>query len=68
MICECPDDHRFETPLGCIACYLPNYFDVTTQACLSCPKNQIFNPSVGKCVPCPSDRPVTNGSVCTACP
>lgn len=55
-------------PLGCIACYLPNYFDAATKSCLSCPKNQVFNPTENKCIRCPSDRPITNGAACTQCP
>jgi hypothetical protein len=34
--CMCPTSQPFLSVNGCIACFLPSYFNATTRQCLTC--------------------------------
>ncbi len=35
--CTCPADKPYLTNSGCVACYLPKYYNTNTRECITCP-------------------------------
>ena len=66
--CACPKDKPFLSLQGCIACFLPQYFNTHQKMCVYCPKNNIYDPTLQRCKKCPSSKPVFNGTTCSTCP
>jgi hypothetical protein len=54
----CPTDEPFLSTTGCIACFLPSYFNATTRQCLTCQPGYEFDPLMRTCskVDCGSDK------------
>jgi hypothetical protein len=69
-ICQCPKNLPFNNGKECVACYLPQYWNLDNNLCEWCPENSVYNINQKKCIPCPDNTPITNKlkMECVACP